>query len=409
MGHRHLGGLAELQRLGLAAFELVAACDPVDENARSLAARAGDLLGHTPALAATLEDVAGQGAAAVAITSLPSAHHSLAVEALERGWHVLVEKPLGLTVAACAAIQEAADASTSRLSVAENYRRDPLCRLAKALLDAGVVGAPRLLVQHSVGGGDRMAINMWRHLRQEGGLLLDVGVHYTDVLEYLLGEIDSVFAATCLHEPVRRTAGASDPSGAYGQWQRELPPEFAATAEDALYATLTFRSGVIGQFIIDHAGHGQPQWQRSVHGSTGSLSLPSDRSGGAIALHLDGGETLEGGALLELVPEFALDATTAALFGGDRLTGYDYPFEETDPKLLAVEYDELGRAIEHGGPLETQSAEGMRAVACCFAMLESGAAGMPVRVADVLDGTIAGYQRKIDRAAADAAARRPPR
>ena len=37
MGHRHLYGLAELQRAGWQEFELIAACDPVQSNAESLA------------------------------------------------------------------------------------------------------------------------------------------------------------------------------------------------------------------------------------------------------------------------------------------------------------------------------------------------------------------------------------
>ncbi len=40
MGHRHLSGLAELERAGLCQFELVGACDPVRANAESLADQA---------------------------------------------------------------------------------------------------------------------------------------------------------------------------------------------------------------------------------------------------------------------------------------------------------------------------------------------------------------------------------
>ncbi len=43
MGHRHLFGLAELHRNGLSPFDLVGACDPVTENAESLAGQAEQL------------------------------------------------------------------------------------------------------------------------------------------------------------------------------------------------------------------------------------------------------------------------------------------------------------------------------------------------------------------------------
>jgi predicted dehydrogenase len=64
-----------------------------------------------------------------------------------------------------------------------------------------------------------------------------------------------------------------------------MPGQFEATAEDAAYATLNFANGAVGQYIEEHAGHGQSIWMRQIHGSTGSLDLPNDRSGRLITLH----------------------------------------------------------------------------------------------------------------------------
>ncbi len=402
MGHRHLGGLGELRNAGLGPLELVAACDPVEANAVSLADQAEAAFGTRPAVVATIGDLHDHGVQAVDITSTPRTHHLLAVEALEAGLHVLIEKPLALTVTACRMIRDAAAASGAILSVAENYRRDPMCRLAKALLDSGAIGVPRLIVQHGVSGGDRMAISMWRHRREHGGILLDVGVHFADVLEYLLGRIDTAYAVTRLHEPVRRNpaAGAEgaaiDPGNAYAQWQRTTPSEFEATAEDALYATLTFASGVVGSLLQDHAGHGAGLGGRAVFGSTGSMTLPGDRSGREITVHLDGGERLAGDELLAQVPEFSLPENTAKLFGAERLGSYDHPFKVTDSKLLAAEYAELADAIQSGGPVEVDAEQGMRSVACYYMMLESGVSAMPARVEDVLAGHIDAYQRELN-------------
>ena len=155
MGHRHLYGLAELTRAGLSPFELVGACDPVEENAASLADQAQKLLGRRPATAGSLEALAAAAEVhAIDLTTTPRAHHTVAAEAFGHGWHVMCEKPLGLTARACGIMVEAAAASGRVLSTAENYRRDPMNRLGKALLDAGVIGEPRLMLQHSLGGGD---------------------------------------------------------------------------------------------------------------------------------------------------------------------------------------------------------------------------------------------------------------
>ena len=90
------------------------------------------------------------------------------------------------------------------LSVAENYRRDPVNRLAKALINAGVIGRPRLMQQIAIGGGDGMLISVWRHQKNASGVLLDVGVHFADIMEYFLGEADTAYAQTRLHEPIRK-------------------------------------------------------------------------------------------------------------------------------------------------------------------------------------------------------------
>jgi len=100
--------------------------------------------------------------------------------------------------------------------------------------------------------------------------------------------------------------------------------------------------------------------------------------------------------LLEMVPDFRLDATTAALFGGDRLWRYDFPFNETDRKLIAVEYGEFGDAIATGKPVEVDAYQGTRSVAISYAMLESSVAGRAVTIEEVLNESLGEYQRDID-------------
>jgi predicted dehydrogenase len=412
MGHRHLSGLAELQRAtrdnGAASaqeyFELVGVCDPVQASAESLADQAAAHFGSRPTVTSDLDQLAALGVEAVDVTTTPRSHHTIAVEALERGWHVMVEKPLGLTVRACNMIRRAAEASKGIVSVAENYRRDPINRLARALLDAGAIGDPRLLIHHSIGGGDEMLISIWRHQKDQSGVLLDVGVHYTDMMEYLLGRIETVYAQTRLHERIRKNPaagggeGGTNPGGVYGRWQKEMPAEFEATAEDAVYATLHFENGAAGQYVEDHAGHGQDLWARQIYGSAGSLELPVDRSGGAIKLQRRSGsdDELGGDQILTLVPGFRLDALTARLFGGERLAGYSLPFAETDRKLLAIEYADFAGAIRGEHPVEVTAEQGTRSVAIAYALLESGVLGRPVTVAEVMNEQVDDYQRSIN-------------
>lgn len=402
MGHRHMYGLAELHRVGWTRFDLVGACDPVLANAESLAEQAEERFGQKPAVVGSLEELAAVGVDAVDVTTTPPYHHTVAIETLERGWHTMVEKPMGLTVRACNLIRRAADASDAILSVAENYRRDPINRLARALLDAEVIGTPRFLIHHAIGGANRMLISVWRHQKDQSGVLLDVGVHFADMIEYLLGEVDTVYAQTRLHEPIRHNAAAvtgesgSNPSGVYTKWQREMPAEFEATAEDAAYATLTFKNGAVGQYIEDHGAWGQGSWLRQIHGSQGSMTLPGDRSGRLITLNIDGQEPLSDARLLDLVPDFHLDAVTTDLFGGDRLWNYELPFTQIDAKIIAIEYGDFAEAIAGNSEVEVDAYHGTRSVAVSYAMLESGASEQIVQMDRMLDESINTYQREID-------------
>jgi predicted dehydrogenase len=403
MGHRHLFGLGELHRSGLSRFDLVGACDPVTDNAESLANNAEELLGKRPTVVKNMEELEKLGVVAVDITTTPRYHHTLAVEAIERGWHAMIENPVALTVRACNQIMKAATSSEGVVSVAENYRRDPINRLAKALIDNGTIGDLRYMLHNTSGGGNRMTISVWRHQKDQSGVLLDVGVHFADIMEYFMGEIDSVYAQMRLYEPVRHNPAAlgqesqSNPAGVYGRWQKQMPAEFKATADDAVYATINFKNGAVAQYIENHAEHGQGMWIRQIHGSKGSMDMPHDRSGKILKLTLDRTKTIDDASILDLAPDFRLDEATATLFGGDRLWRYDFPFEQTDRKLIAVEYADFAQGILREKPVEVDLAQGARSVTVSYAMMESGyAGGKLLSIDDVLAEKVTAYQQDID-------------
>lgn len=403
MGHRHMYGLAELHRAGLNQFDLIGACDPVLENAESLADQAAEHFGKRPTVVGKMDELVALGVKAVDITTTPRFHHSLAVQALHNGFHAMIEKPVGLTVRASNIIRKAADEKKLVMSVAENYRRDPINRLAKALIDGGILGQPRFMMHHSVGAqGNQMLISVWRHQKDQSGVLLDVGVHFADIMEYFMGDIASIYAQTRLYEKIRHNpAGAGEkpqsaPNPIYAKFQRAMPADFEATAEDACFATINFASGAVGQYIENHAGHGKGIWCREIHGSKGSLDMPNDRTGHYLVLHRLGQEKIDDGRILDLVPDFHLDTATATLFGGDRLWKYEFPFEQIDRKLIAVEYDDFARGILGERPVEVDLYQGTRSVAVSYSILESGVAGRLVTMDEVLNEELDEYQRDIN-------------
>lgn len=76
----------------------------------------------------------------VHIVTPPGSHYPLALDALDRGVHVLVEKPPAVTVPQCEALENAAVASGVTIGVTENTAFDPSVRRAAAAIAGGAIG-----------------------------------------------------------------------------------------------------------------------------------------------------------------------------------------------------------------------------------------------------------------------------
>jgi predicted dehydrogenase len=398
MGRRHLAGLAELERRVGHLVELVAVCDLNAANANELADEAGELLGYRPTDFSSIDAmVAGTvDLEAADCTTDSGSHHIVAAALLDAGLHTMVEKPLALTIRGCNRVIAAAERSGKLLSVAENFRRDPMNRLVRAILDSGAVGAPQSILETSVHGRDHIIITPWRHQKLSGTITLDAGVHNADILHYYFGPVATAYGQTRIFEPVRVRHNTAGPGGYYEKWAGTMPERIEATGEDAVFGLLTFANGAVGQFVDNHAGHGAPLIQRQVFGTRGSITPPGDRNGRPVRVVLDDGTDVVGEAVHDLVPDWRLDPVTAALFERDRPGGYDFDFATTDRKLLAVEYAELANCVRTGIQPEVNGDVGREAVALICALFESQVAGRPVSMAEVLGGEIDAYQREID-------------
>jgi len=398
MGGRHLLGLKELAETELCNVELVAACDLRRDNALHLADEAERLLGRRPLVFEDMEEMvaAVPDLQAVDITTDSGSHHAVASAALDLGLHVLCEKPLALTIRGCNLIIEAQQRSRKVLSVAEQFRRDPMCRLVKAVLEAGVIGEPTMLFEVGASGGNQIIILPWRHYKHMGGIVVDAGVHTCDLMQYFLGEAREVYAQTRLWEPLRYKSERLGVAHFYEHWVDEVPDSIEATAEDMLVSIISFESGAMGQWTTFVAAHGQAFGHRGIHGSEGSLRHPGARNGRPVTVHLDDGGEITGDAVLELVPDFRLDATTARLFGAHRLGSYDLSFPEADRKLLAVEYQEFGECVLTGRKPEVDAYVGRKALALVNAALESGVLNRPVTLEEIESEQTAVYEADIN-------------
>ncbi|MGN6487599.1 MAG: Gfo/Idh/MocA family protein [Devosia sp.] len=393
MGSRHVQGFARLLRSGMSNVRLVAVCDVRADNAERVAGEAEQLLGYRPKVHLSIADaIADPEIEAFDVVTEAFSHLGVVLPALEAGKHVLCEKPLALTVRSCRVLIDAAHKSGAVLATAENYRRDPTNRLAKAVIDSGLLGPIHLMVQTMIGGSDRIIITPWRHFKDKGAIGLDMGAHLTDIVQYYFGDFATAFGKGFIAEPIRRRQEKPEmQTEAYMKRFLEIPEQITATGEDSFVATYTMASGLPVQMAYVASGPGKGWNQRTVHGRNGSLEIFNDRTGKAPILHNAEGD-LTGQELADRIG-FRLDPLTEKLYGG---VSYEMSWAETDSGLLAIEIHDFAQAIAEGRPPEVDGMGGLTAVASVLAAYESGLAGRAVSMDEVLDGRISAYQDEID-------------
>ena len=168
--------------------EVTMLVDRARDRAQQMAARYRDL--------AVEEDylkVVGQVDAA--LIALPNYLHArAAVELLQRGIHVLVEKPMAVTARECADMIGAAGESGATLAVGLVRRFYDSSRYVKQLIEDGILG-PITSFDVREGGVYRWAAASAAPFRKEhsgGGVLIDTGSHVLDLLLWWLGDYEEV-------------------------------------------------------------------------------------------------------------------------------------------------------------------------------------------------------------------------
>ncbi|WP_298337089.1 Gfo/Idh/MocA family oxidoreductase [Ferrimicrobium sp.] len=120
------------------------------------------------------------------IATPPNTHFDLALQALEGGKHVVVEKPLCLTTDEADKLIDVAESNERVLTVHQNRRWDQDYRTLVDLLDRGVIGDV-FNIETSVGGFDHPCRAWHSDATVSGGLAYDWGAHHIDWIHQLYG------------------------------------------------------------------------------------------------------------------------------------------------------------------------------------------------------------------------------
>ena len=130
---------------------------------------------------------------AIVNTTPNSVHRETTVAAAEAGKHVFLDKPIANTIADARSITEACRRAKVVLALGYQRRREKHFRWIKQNLEkfGKLVNAEANISRDRLGQID---LQSWRYTAEgmPGGVMLQIGIHYTDVLEYLLGPINAV-------------------------------------------------------------------------------------------------------------------------------------------------------------------------------------------------------------------------
>ncbi len=213
---------------------------------------------------------------AVICTAHPH-HADPAIQAMEAGAHVLIEKPLASTLQDCDRIIEATRRTGRKAGVISQKRWfQPVQRMKKAI-DEGKIGTPMLGTIQMLGWRDQSYFenDAWRGSwkTEGGGVLVNQSPHQLDLLQWLMGDIDEVF----------------------GYWNNINHPYIEV--DDTAVAIVKFKSGGLGNILVSNSQKPGIYGKIHIHGSNGA-SVGTQLEGGSMSL--PGKTTIAGPPQLDL-------------------------------------------------------------------------------------------------------------
>src|SRR2546421_933031 len=161
-----------------------------EDKRRAFAAKYG--CAAAPNYQVILQD---SGVEAIINTTPNSAHVETTLAASLAGKHVFLDKPIANTVSEGRVITEFCRKKGVVLALGYQRRRESHFRWIRGKIDAGefgkLVNAEANISRDRVG---KIDLNSWRYTAagMPGGVMLQIGIHYADVLEYLLGPVKAV-------------------------------------------------------------------------------------------------------------------------------------------------------------------------------------------------------------------------
>ncbi|MDF2190060.1 Gfo/Idh/MocA family oxidoreductase [Paraflavitalea sp. CAU 1676] len=290
----------------------------------------------------------------VVICTPHPAHREATVVAFENGAHVLVEKPLAISLDDSDAMIAAGKAAGRQLGMISQRRFIPAAYRIKQAIDAGKLGTPMLGFVVMYGWRDETYYQSdpWRGswAAEGGGVLVNQAPHQLDLLQWYMGsEFDEL----------------------YGVWSNINHPYIEV--DDTAVAVVRFKNGAIANIMVSNAQKPGIYGKVHVHGSNGATAGVQTDGG---SMFLPGRSTIQEPPLNDLwtipgeeamLPQW--QEADKALFNSVNAVEY----------FVRLQHEDFFKAIqENRRPLVTGS-DGRRTVELFNAIYRSSKERMPVK------------------------------
>ena len=203
---------------------------------------------NLPRAYGSVEELLASGVDVVHVLTPPAAHAAVAIQALQAGAHVLVEKPMAETVEQCDRMIAAAKASGAVLGIVHSGRLDPIVQRGAEIARSGAIGEVLSIDFHrssdypSWPGGGKLP----PHYRKGSYPFQDLGVHGLAIAEAFLGQVKTA-------EIDFRSTGL-DPNLMFDEWTAKVDCE---NGEARLYLSWNVRP--VRSQVIVHGTRGVMQ------------------------------------------------------------------------------------------------------------------------------------------------------
>lgn len=209
---------------------------------------------------------------AVSIVTPPKWHYEMTLGAIQKGWHVLCEKPMAMNRQDAVAMTEAAARTTQAHAIDHRFRYTPARMYLKELVEEGAFGAIRTIRITHYRNGWRDPELPWSWLfdaDQGGGILGAMGSHLIDMIAYTFGPVRTV-AASLSAQIKKRPLGSAD-----GIDDRKL---MGVTADDTCTMMMTLENDAQVIVQISNVASASRLLEIEIHGERMSVLMEGNES-----------------------------------------------------------------------------------------------------------------------------------